>query len=44
MIIKDKDKYRVVSAKGKNLGTYTSREDAVKRLKQVEYYKNKDKV
>lgn len=43
MIIKDKDKYRVVSAKGKNLGTYTSREDAVKRLKQVEYYKNKPK-
>jgi hypothetical protein len=43
MIIKDKDKYRVVSAKGKNLGTYTSREDAVKRLKQVEFYKNQNK-
>lgn len=41
MIIKDKNKYRVVSSKGKNLGVYTSREDAVKRLRQVEYFKNK---
>lgn len=43
MIIKDKNKYRVVSSKGKNLGVYTSREDAVKRLRQVEYFKNKKK-
>lgn len=36
-------KYRVVSMKGKNLGTYDSREAAKKRLKQVEYFKNTDK-
>jgi hypothetical protein len=32
-------KYRVLSEKGKNLGTYTSKEQAKKRLKQVEYFK-----
>ena len=36
-------KYRVLSQKGKNLGTYDSREDAEKRLKQVEYFKYLDK-
>lgn len=35
-------KYRVVSMKGKNLGTYNSREGAEKRLKQVEYFKHVD--
>jgi hypothetical protein len=34
-------KYRVVSKKGKNLGTYNTREEAVKRLQQVEYFKHK---
>ena len=33
-------KYRVLSENGKNLGTYTSREGAKKRLKQVEYFKH----
>jgi len=35
-------KYRVVSMKGKNLGTYNSRSAAVKRLQQVEFFKNRD--
>lgn len=34
-------KYRVCSEKGKNLGTYTSREQAKKRLRQVEFFKHK---
>ena len=33
-------KYRVLSEKGKNLGTYTSRKDAEKRLRQVEMFKH----
>lgn len=37
------DKYRVVSEDGKNLGVYNTREEAEKRLKQVEYFKHKDK-
>lgn len=37
-------KYRVVSMKGKNLGTYDSREGAEKRLKQVEYFKHVDEA
>lgn len=36
-------KWRVVSRTGKNLGTYTSRMDAEKRLKQVEMFKHMDK-
>jgi len=36
-------KYRVVSQKGKNLGTYPSREKAMERLKQVEFFKHRDK-
>lgn len=36
-------KYRVLSRKGKNLGTYNTEAQAVKRLRQVEYYKNQDK-
>lgn len=33
-------KYRVLSRKGKNLGTYDSKEEASKRLKQIEYFKH----
>lgn len=33
--------YRVVSKKGKNLGTYQTKEEAVERLRQVEYFKHK---
>lgn len=35
-------KYRVLSEKGKNLGTSDSKSDAVKRLRQVEYFKHHD--
>lgn len=36
-------KYRVLSEKGKNLGTSDSRAGAKKRLQQVEYFKHQDK-
>jgi len=42
MIKKVKDGYVVKSEKGKNLGgPYPSKEEAEKRLKQVEYFKHK---
>jgi hypothetical protein len=37
-------KYRVLSEKGKNLGTYPSQAEAKKRLKQVEYFKYLDSI
>jgi hypothetical protein len=36
-------KYRVLSENGKNLGTSETKEEAEKRLKQVEYFKHNDK-
>ncbi len=33
--------FRVLSRKGKNLGTYPSREQAEMRLRQVEYFKHR---
>lgn len=41
-IVKKDNKYQVQSEKGKNLGTYDSKEEAEKRLKQVEYFKHKE--
>jgi hypothetical protein len=35
--------WQVVSKGGKVLGTYPTREKAVKRLRQVEYWKKKNK-
>jgi hypothetical protein len=35
-------KYRVLSQKGKNLGTSESKADAVKRLREVEYFKRQE--
>jgi len=35
-------KYRVLSEKGKNLGTYDSRSGAEKRLREIEFFKHKD--
>jgi hypothetical protein len=35
--------YKVLSSKGKNLGKYTSKKAAEKRLRQVEYFKHKAK-
>ncbi|HKC14569.1 MAG TPA: hypothetical protein VKC89_01215 [Patescibacteria group bacterium] len=41
MIVKRKAGYHVVSEKGKNLGgPYKTKEEAEKRLKQVEYFKH----
>ena len=34
-------KYRVVSRKGKNLGTYKTKEEAKNRLRAVEFFKHK---
>lgn len=36
------NKWVVLSEKGKVLGTYNTKSEAVKRLKQIEYFKNKD--
>lgn len=44
MIKKTSSGYKVVSEKGKNLGgPYKSKQQAKKRLKQVEYFKHKGK-
>ncbi len=41
MIVKRKDGYHVLSEKGKNMGgPYKTREEAEKRLRQVEYFKH----
>lgn len=41
-IVKRKDGYYVLSEKGRNLGgPYSTREEAEKRLRQVEYFKHK---
>lgn len=37
-------KYKVVSRKGKNLGVYNTKEEANKRLQQIEYFKKKASV
>jgi hypothetical protein len=36
-------KWRVLSEKGKTLGTYFTKEQAVTRLRQIEYFKHKKK-
>ena len=42
MIRKVKGGWKVLSEKGKNLGgPYPAREEAVKRLRQVEYFKHR---
>ena len=44
MIVKHGSKYVVKSESGKkNLGSYTTKAEAQKRLKQVEYFKHKSK-
>jgi hypothetical protein len=41
MIKKVKEEYQVVSEKsGRNMGTYKTKEEAIKRLRQVEYFKH----
>jgi hypothetical protein len=45
MIKKEGNKYRVVSEKtGRNLGESETKEGALKRLRQVEYFKHKKKA
>lgn len=39
-IIKVKNKYQVQSEKGRNMGTYDTKKEAEKRLKQIEYFKH----
>ena len=41
-IVKKGNKYQVQSEKGRNLGTYDTKEEAEKRLNQVEHFKSLD--
>lgn len=41
MIRKEGSKYVVRSEKGKSLGSYPTKAEAQKRLRQVEYHKNR---
>jgi hypothetical protein len=41
MIRKIKEGYRVMSEKGRNMGTYKTEGEAKKRLQQIEYFKHK---
>lgn len=41
MIKKIKAGFRVLSEKGRNLGTYKSESEAKNRLRQIEYFKHK---
>ena len=42
MIVKDRSGYRVLSSRGKNLGgPYKTRDEALKRLRHVEFFKRR---
>jgi hypothetical protein len=43
MVRKIGKKYRVLSRSGKNLGESSSKEGAKKRLREVEYFKRRNK-
>ena len=43
MIRKVKEGYRVVAESGRNMGTYPTREQAEKRLRQIEMFKHMGK-
>ena len=43
MIRKVKEGYRVISESGRNMGTYATKEEAEKRLKQIEFFKRMKK-
>lgn len=43
MIVKVKEGYRVVAESGRNMGTYPTREQAEKRLRQIEMFKHMNK-
>ena len=40
VIRKVKEGYRVVSESGRNMGTYATKEEAQRRLKQIEFFKH----
>lgn len=40
MIKKIKVGYRVMAESGRNMGTYKTKEEAKKRLQQIEYFKH----
>jgi len=44
VIRKVKEGYRVVSESERNMGTYPTKEEAKKRLQQIEYFKHKKKT
>jgi hypothetical protein len=41
MIVKKKNRFEVKSEQGKPMGSYYSKEEAVKRLRQIEFFKRK---
>ncbi len=43
MIVKKGNKFCVMSESGKSLGEYSTKEEAERRLKQVEMFKHMDK-
>lgn len=43
-IVKKGSKWQVQSEKGRNMGTYDTKEEAEKRLKQIEYFKHLDEA
>lgn len=43
MIKKVKEGYKVVAESGRNMGTYPTREQAEKRLRQIEMFKHMKK-
>ncbi len=43
VIRKVKEGYRVLSESGRNMGTYATKEEAKKRLRQIEFFKHKKK-
>ena len=43
MIKKVKEGYRVLVESGRNMGTYATKEEAERRLRQIEYFKRQKK-
>lgn len=43
MIVKEGNKFIIFSEKGKRLGTFDSHDAAIKRLRQIEFFKHKKK-
>jgi len=41
MIRKVKEGYRVLSESGRNMGTYATKEEASRRLRQIEFFKRR---